>query len=101
MLNDKQLDKIHSKLGKHTVEELDKLDVVDLRERIVVANAAMKQADDELQANEKYQELKRSKSALEQGKKDVNARQNAVIKYCLHLLEEKGDATLSEEEANG
>lgn len=92
MLDGKQLDKVHSKLGKATIEELDKFSEADLKKRVVEANQAMKQVADELEANEKYQELKRSKSALEQGKKDVNARQNAIIKYCLHLLEEKGKA---------
>ena len=89
MLKEKQLDKLHSKLGKATIDELSSLSEADLKKRVVEANQAMKLADDELQANESYIALKENKSALEQGKKEVNSRQNAVIKYCLHLLEEQ------------
>lgn len=91
------LTKLEKLIGKDTVLELEKMSGEDLKQRIIQANQAIKQVADELQANEKYQQIKRDKSYLEQGKKDVNKRQNAIIKHCLHLMEEKGISALSEE----
>lgn len=80
------IDKIIKKIGKDTKLELDDLSPEQLNARVVLASQAMKQATDELEANEKYQELKESLKALTSGKREVNARQNGIIAYCLHLL---------------
>lgn len=85
-----QLEKIEKTLGLETVKELEAFDEASLKKRIVEANQAMKQVAEELEANEKYQEIKENKKALESGKREVNKRQKAVIAYCLSLLDSKG-----------
>lgn len=89
-MNDKEFEKLEKALGKETMSELEALDNSSLEQRVVAANQAMKQVAEELQANPKFQELKESLKALSAGKRDVNKRQNAVIKYCLQLLTDKG-----------
>lgn len=90
MLSDKKLEKLEKTLGVETVSELVGLSPDDLAARILVAEKAMKQAQDELDANEEYQALVESKKDMEAGMKDVKKRQNAIVQYSLHLLEEKG-----------
>ncbi len=92
MLSDKKLSKIEKDLGKDFLEGLAAGQVDELR--IVISNSAgaMKHAREELEANPKYMELKESLKALSSGMGEVNKRQNAIIQYCLHLLEEKGQA---------
>ena len=55
------------------------------------ATKSIKQAKEELDATQEYQQLKADKSDLEGGLRDVKKRQNAIIQYSLHLMEEKGD----------
>lgn len=90
-----QLEKIEKTLGRQTLDELGALSAEELKQRVVQANQAMQEVLDELEANEKYQQIRADKSFLEQGKRDVNKRQNAVIKYALHLMLEKGMPSLS------
>jgi len=84
-------EKLQKVLGIDTVEELEKLDSDILKERIANAAQAMQAVRDELEANPKYQELKENLKALTSGKKEVDKRQKAIIKFCLHLLESKGN----------
>lgn len=91
MLTDKKLERIEKILGKETVEEM-KIRVFDeLKNSIMYACEAVKQAEDELEANPKYQEIKESMKALREGLTEVKKRQNAIVQYSLHLLEEKGN----------
>lgn len=90
MENGLKVEKVKKVLGNLTVEELDALPENDLKQRIVQASAAMKQVQDELDANEKYQELKEQVAAMVQGKKEVDKRQKAIVKYALHRIEEIG-----------
>jgi hypothetical protein len=85
-----QLDKIEKVLGTDTVKELEALSSADLETRIVSANQAMQQAEDELEANPKYEELKENLKALSAAKRDVNKRQKSIIKLCLHYIESRG-----------
>lgn len=89
-MNEIKLEKLEKLLGKDTAQELVSLPETELKQRVVQANQSMKQAEEELEANAQYQQIKENKSLLEQGKKEVNKRQRAIIKYCLHLLDEKG-----------
>lgn len=86
-----KLEKLIQKLGIDTANEMVQLDKEGIKSRIVIAEQAMKQAQDELESNPKYQELKENLKALTLGKKEVNARQRAIIAYSLHLLAEKGE----------
>lgn len=85
-MNDKKLEKIEKILGRDTVEEMNSLDHVAVKEKIVSANSAIKQAIDELEANPEYQHIKEQLKAVSEGMKEVKKRQNAVIQYGLYLL---------------
>lgn len=90
MLTEKKLNKITKELGLEFVQELESLSPEDLREKIVTAEGAVKQAGDELDANSAYQELKESKKAMEEGMKAVKKRQKAITLFALHLIEDLG-----------
>ena len=92
MLSDKKLARIEKILDVDTREDLSSRSAEDLGKAIVAADAAIKQVSDELEANPKYQELRESIKALSEGLRDVKKRQNAIVQYSLHLLEEKGKA---------
>ncbi len=91
-----KIERMIKALGEDTLKDMEAMDADTLKKRIVEANEAMRQAYDELEANEKYQETKANLSALTEGKRGVNKRQNAVIGVALHLLngdkEEASDA---------
>lgn len=87
MLTDKKLARIEKTLGREVMEELN----CDNAEAVIAASAgAIKEAEDQLEANPKYQELKASLKACSEGVREVKKFQNAKIQYALHLLEEKG-----------
>ena len=83
------LEKIKKALDDSTIEALDSADAAELKNRITLAAQAMQKVKDELEANEEYQNLKESLAAVTAGKKEVDKRQKAIIKYALHLLESK------------
>jgi len=91
MLSDKLFAKIEKILGKETMSELEALDVSMLKDHIVASEHAIMEAQRELEANPKYQEIKESLKALSEGLRDVKKRQNAMIRYNLSLLEDKGE----------
>lgn len=90
MINQKRLEKIEKLLGKEFVYGFEGATKEELETSIVNANSSMKQAKDELEENENYQNLKESLKHLSAALKDVNKRQNAIVQLSLHLLEEKG-----------
>lgn len=83
-------EKILKALGPDTIDEMNTMDEHELQKTIVEANGAMKQVEEELEENEPYQEIKAKKSAMEQGKREVDKRQKARIRYSLTRLEEIG-----------
>lgn len=89
MLSDKKLERIEKILGQDMVVEINASLTEDLMRGIANASGAIKLAEDELEANPKYQEVKESMKALRESLTDVKKRQNAIIQYSLHLLEEK------------
>lgn len=91
MLSDNKIAKLQATLGKDTVDELDKYDSDKIKTRLVQAQKAIKQAQEELEANKAYQQAKADVSHLSGGLKDVKKRQNAMIQYGLYLLETKGE----------
>ena len=90
MISDKKYEKIEKAIGKDTVAQLEGFDQSALTSRVVQAEQAIKGAVDELEANTEYQSMKEALNDMKQGMREVRKRQNAVIAYCLHLLEEKG-----------
>lgn len=89
MLSEKKLSRFQKILGE-TIQELDAQDTDALKQSIVRADQSIKQASDELEANPKFQELKESLKAVSEGLREVKKRQNAIVQYSLHLIEEKG-----------
>ena len=81
-----KLEKAIKVVGNETVSELEALSETELKQRIVGANEAIRAVCAELEANEKYQEIKESKKALESGRREVTTRQNAIIQIALNLL---------------
>lgn len=88
-MNDKKLQKIEKLLGLDTINELNANSSEALKNSVIVAEQAINQAVNELEANPAFQELKENLKALSQGLREVKARQNAIIQYCLHRLEDK------------
>lgn len=85
-------DKLLKVLGQDTVDEMDALAEPELKAVIVSANEAMEKVEQELEANAEYQRIKELKSDMTAGKRAVDARQKARIKYSLHRLSELGKA---------
>lgn len=82
----KKLEKALKALGAETVKEMEGMDEAALKKRIVEANEAMRQAEDELEALPGYQEAKADIYLLSSGKREINKRQKAVICVALNLL---------------
>ena len=83
-------DKELKTLGRDTMEEMEAMMPGDLEKVILEATSSMDQVKKELEANPKYQDLKYSLSSLTAGKRDVDKRQKARIKYALERLTEIG-----------
>lgn len=90
MLSDKKLKKIERNLGQETMSDIESMPVDALKDTLVSAEHFIAEAERELEANQKYQELKASLGTMSIGMREVRSRQNAIIQYCLHILEEKG-----------
>ena len=81
-----KLEKALKNLDAETVKDLESLSPEALKQKIVDASESMRLVAQQLEDNPKYQEIKENKKALEQGKKEVNARQNAIIAVALSHL---------------
>lgn len=90
MLSYKKLSRIEKILGTDYLTQLESKSVGDLETCIANSAQHIKEAEDGLEVNEKYQELKASLKACSEGVREVKKFQNAKIQYSLHLLEEKG-----------
>lgn len=86
----RNFNKLVAILGNDTVTEMEAMSESELKGLIYCANNAMREEKDKLDDNDAYQEIKLKKSALEQGKREVDKRQRAKIEICLRMLEEKG-----------
>lgn len=86
----KNIEQLIKTLGEETKAELDSLDANGLARTVVQSSTAMQEVNDELEANEIYQELKAKVTAATAGKREVDKRQKAKIKYCLLRLQELG-----------
>lgn len=90
MINSKKFERLVKALGEDTVQELNTLSPEDLKARIILAEMSVKSAQEELEANPKYQEIIEKIKAIREGFSFVKKRQKAITQYSLHLLEEKG-----------
>lgn len=88
-----KIEKAVKLLGLEVTAELEAMDADALQKRIVQANEVMRQVDEELEANEKYQEIKESLKVLTSGKREVNAWQKATISVALSVLNGGGSET--------
>lgn len=91
MISNKKLARIEKLLGRDAMGVLEGASPESLGVTIAHSCAAMKEAEDQLEANPKYQELKESLKACSAGLREVKAFQNAKIQYALHLSEERGN----------
>ena len=90
-MNDKKFEKVAKKLGEEMVRSLEELADQQLKARIVMAEQAKEEAEAELEANPKFQELKEALKDLTSAKREINSRQNAIISMCVHLLDKMGN----------
>lgn len=88
--HDPKLDKIVKKLGTGVKEEMDAMKEADLRNVIVESTNNIATAIAELEANNKYQNLKASFKAAGEGLRDTKKAQKAKIDYALYCLEGMG-----------
>lgn len=76
----------------------DELDVInglsrsDLKAMITDSSATMQKAEEELEANEKYQALKESLKDVTAGKREVFTRQKSIITVCLACIGAASDS---------
>lgn len=81
---------IESFLGEDFTNGLKSMMPVELNQKIMEANRGITEAKQELEVNPNYVKAKQDMSYLRGGFTDVKKRQEKIIKYCLHLLKEKG-----------
>lgn len=91
MINSRKLEKIEKLLGSEIVSDINSLSSEALDAQIVTSSASIKAAEEELEANEEFQQLKESVKAMGAGMREVRKFQNAKIQLSLHLLESKGN----------
>lgn len=82
----KKLTKAYESLGNDTVKELEAMEPLDLRRKVVEASESMRKVAEELEDNGKYQSLKSDLKDLSAGKREVDKRQKAIILVALSLL---------------
>lgn len=82
-----KLDKVIKILGSDLQQELESASKEALEKRIINAEQGMQTVKEELENNQKYQELKENKKAMESGLKEVNKFQRAIIAYALTMLD--------------
>lgn len=84
------LSKITRALPAGWQEEADAMDVERLRGCIVESEQNLKQAAEEMEANEEFQALKNAYREAAGPLADARNAQRAKIAYCLVLLEQRG-----------
>lgn len=78
--------------GEDILKELEASDVEALNKRIAQANHAISDTKAELDQNAEYVQSKENVKLLSSGLKEVRKRQNAIIKVCLQLRKDRGEA---------
>ena len=90
-----ELQKIAKKIGsdaEDVLRELEAMDAEGLNKRVAQASQAIHDTTAELKANPEYAKAKEDVKLLSSGLKEVKGRQGAIIKVCLQLRKERGEA---------
>ncbi len=85
-----KLEKIVKILSANVVEEMDAMSAESLEKQVCASEQAISDAEDELDANPKYEAAKQAVSDISAGMKDVRKYQRAKIAYAIHRLREAG-----------
>jgi hypothetical protein len=89
------LESIAQKIGDDWADVLSTLEAADsaeLKNRVTQASQAIHDAQEELNENGAYLKAKEDCKVLSQGLKEVRKRQNGIIKVCLQLRKDRGEA---------
>lgn len=78
--------------GEDVVRELEAADTEALNKRVAQASQSIHDATTQLNANLEYVEARENVKLLSSGLKEVKKRQNAIIKVCLQLRRDRGEA---------
>jgi hypothetical protein len=70
------------------LDDIDKMPSDALNSHLAASESAIFNAERELEANPKYQELKASLKAVSEGFREVKKRQRAIITYILGRLDD-------------
>jgi len=90
-----ELQKIAKKIGtdaEDVLKELEAMDAEGLNKRVAQASQAIHDTSTELKENPEYIKAKDDVKLLSSGLKEVKGRQNAIIKVCLQLRKDRGEA---------
>lgn len=85
-----KLEAILKKLSPETLDKVNSASAEELSALIVASEQAIRDTKEELDANEKYQELKESCKAMSAGYREVKSYQSAQIQYALMRLRDLG-----------
>jgi len=88
-----KMKKLESILPEEMRNGLAQGQIDELKNTIVQCLGNIKQAKDELEENEQYQDLKESLKALSEGFREVKKFQNAKIEYCMVLIGERQESS--------
>lgn len=89
------LEKIAQKIGsdwEDVLRDLEAADSEELKTRVTHASQAIHDAQTELSQNEEYIRAKENLGVLSSGFKEVRKRQQSIIKVCLELRRDRGEA---------
>lgn len=89
--------KYEKKLPTGFKEDADSFDVDKLKQTILESEGNIVTIDREMQNDEKLQGVKDLLKDLSAGYREAKHAQTAKIKYCLHLLESKGQLLESDQ----
>lgn len=76
--------------GESIIQELEASDAEGLDKRIAVSTESMADTKRKLNETPEYIQVKNDKKLLESGLREVNKRQNAIIKVCLQMRRDRG-----------
>ena len=83
--------KLEKKLPTGFKEDADSLDTDELKKVIIASEGNIVSIEREMDADEKLSAAKELVKDLSSAYRDAKSAQTAKIKYCLHLLEGRGE----------
>jgi hypothetical protein len=85
-----RMEKLQKKMDMDVVEELEKMDVAELKARIVLSQANLSENDREQDADQELARLKDELKNAAEPYKEARKCQSQIATYCTFLLEQKG-----------